>query len=129
MAVNYTLPAINDRLQGVINAIDGGGAAGSLVLREGGTVVSTITLALPCGTVDGGVLTFGGTLIDLSAAATGEVDNGIVYDSAGIAQLTGLTVGVPPSSGYEILISNGINSTLISSGQTVQIVSAQITGS
>jgi hypothetical protein len=129
MAVTYTLPAINDRLQGTVNAIDGGGAAGSLVLRDGGTVVSTITLALPCGTVDGGVLTFGGTLIDLSAAATGEVDNGIVYDSAGIAQVTGLTVGVPPSSGYEILISNGINSTLISSGQTVQIVSAQITGS
>lgn len=129
MAVIYTTPAINERLEGVVDAIDGAGSNGSMILREGGVVVSTISLARPCGTVDGGVLTFSGTLLDVSAAATGEVDNAIITDSDGIAQIIGLTVGVPPGGGYDILISNGINSTLISSGQTVQVVSAQITGS
>ncbi len=130
MTVNYTLPVINARLQAVADAIDSGGGNGSLILTAASATVSTISLARPCGTVNGGVLTFSGTLLDPSAVGSANpVDSATITNSAGVVEAYGLTVGVPPSSGYDILISNGINNTVISAGQTVQVLSAQITGS
>lgn len=129
VAVTYSLEAINDRLAGVITAIDSAGA-GFLILRAGSTVVSTITLATPCGTVNNGVLTFGGTLQDNSAAGSASpVDNAIITNATGGVEISGLTVGVAGATGYDILISNGINSTVISAGQVVAVLGAQITGS
>lgn len=128
MAVNYSTTAINYRLNGVIDAVDGGGGNGSLIVRVGTTVLSTISLARPCGTVNGGVLTFVGTLLDPSAAATGTADNVIIQDSTGVLMVSGLTVGIPLASA-DVIISNGLNSTVITAGQTVQLLSAQITGS
>lgn len=128
MSVNYSLTAINDRLQGVINAIDAGGGNGNMKLLAGGTVVSTISLARPSGTVNGGVLTFSGTLQDPSAANTGIIDGARFEDSTGSVIISGLSVGIPLASA-DVIISNGLNTTLISSGQTVQVLSAQITGS
>ena len=130
MTVNYTLPVINARLQAVADAIDSGGGNGSLILTAASATVSTISLARPCGVVNGGVLTFSGTLLDPSAVGSANpVDSATITNSAGVVEAYGLTVGVPPSSGYDILISNGINNTVISAGQTVQVLSAQITGS
>jgi len=129
MAVTYSTFAINYRLLGVVDAIDAGGGNGYLTLLVGSTVVSTISLARPAGTVDAGVLTFSGTLLDPAAAGTGLVTEGRIYDSTGTLIISGLTVGIPPSTGYDILISNGLNSTLITAGQTVALLSAQITGS
>ena len=129
MAVTYSVTAINARLNGVVDTIDAGGGNGYMTLLASGTVVSTISLARPCGTVDGGILTFSGTLLDPAAAATGAVTEGRVYDSTGALVISGLTVGVPPSTGYDILLSNGLNSTVITAGQTVALLSAQITGS
>lgn len=128
MSVVYSSTAIDFRLQGVVSAVDAGGAPGTLLLKAGATTVSTITLAFPCGTVSGGILTFSGTLLDLSADATGSVTTGAVYDSNGSVVISGLTAGIP-LSGAEIIISNGLNSTLITAGQVVQVLSAQITGS
>jgi hypothetical protein len=129
-SVDYQLDAINARLQGTANTIDGGGGNGLLFLLAGPTVVSTISLARPCGTVNGGVLTFSGTLLDPAAAATGAVDGAMIEDSTGATVITGLTVGVPGQDGPpDIIISNGLNSTLIATGQTVQVLSAKITGS
>lgn len=128
MAVVYSSTAIDFRLEGVIDAIDAGGTNGSLRLLAGGTTVSTISLSVPCGTVSGGVLTFSGTLLDPSADATGSVDSGAIYDSNGSVVVSGLTAGIP-FSGADIIISNGLNTTLITMGQAVQILSAQITGS
>lgn len=110
-------------------AIDSGGGNGFIKLLAGSTVVSTISLARPCGTVNGGVLTFDGTLLDPAAANTGVVTSAIVTDSNGALMISDLSVGIPPSNDYDVLISNGLNSTLITAGQTVQILSAQITGS
>ena len=129
MAVNYSQSAINYRLQGVVSAIDSGGGNGYLVLLAGSTTVSTISLSMPCGVVNGGVLTFSGTLLDPSAAGTGFVNEGRIYASDGTLMVSGLTVGIPPSSDYDILITNGLNSTLITAGQVVSVLSAQITGS
>lgn len=127
MSFTYSSTAINDRLLGVVDAIDAGGTNAHLKLFDGGVTISTIELTRPCGTVDGGILTFGGNLIDISAAATGSADNGAIYDSNGDVVISGLSVGIP-LSGADIKISNGLNSTLISSGQVVVLLSAQITG-
>ena len=127
MSIKYSTVAINYRLQGVVTAT-GIGGNGNLVLTANGMTVSTISLANPCGTVDGGVLTFIGTLVDPAAANTGIVDAGAIYNGAGNLVASGLSVGIP-LSGYDIIISNGLNSTLITAGQTVQVLSAQITGS
>lgn len=128
MSAVYSSTAIDFRLQGVVSAVDAGGTNGSLRLMDGGTLVSTISLAVPCGTVSGGILTFSGTLLDPSAAATGSVDSGAIFDSNGDVVISGLTAGVP-LSGADIIISNGLNSTLITAGQVVQVLSAQIRGS
>jgi hypothetical protein len=128
MSVTYSPTAINYRLQGDVSAIDSGGGNGSLVLRADSTVISTISLARPCGTVSGGILTFTGTLLDPSAAATGVVNNAQILNSAGVVMISDLTVGIP-SQVADIIISNGLNSTRISSGQAVQVLAAQIQGS
>lgn len=129
MTVVYSITAINERLQGVIDAIDGGGSNGSMELLSGATIISTISLARPCGAVDGGVLTFSGTLLDPSAANTGLVDGAVIKNSAGTVMISGLTVGIPLTTGVDVIVSNGLNSTLITAGQVVAVVAAQITGS
>lgn len=126
MAVDYSGDCINNRLQAVIDTIDGGGSNGFMVLRANTTDLVAIELARPCGTVSGQVLTFVGTLQD-TATATSSADNCVVTDSTGAEVITGLTVGIPLSSA-EVIISNGLNNTLITSGQVVQVLSAQITG-
>lgn len=128
MSVNYSLAAINSRLQAVVTTIDIGGANATMELLSGGTAVSSISMARPSGTINGGVLTFSGTLLDPAAANTGIVDSGRIKDSSGNVVISGLTVGLPLASA-DILLSNGLNSLLITAGQTVQVLSAQITGS
>jgi hypothetical protein len=126
--VAYNQTVINQRLQVVINNIDAGAGNGSLVLLANSTPISTISLTKPCATINGGVLTFSGTLVDPSALGTGFITTGIAKDSNGVVVLSGLTAGTPVSAA-DIVIVNGLNSTFISIGQTVQILSAQITGS
>ena len=128
MSVVYSSTAINDRLQGVVTAIGSGGGPGSLKLNAGAATVSTIALAFPCGTVSGGILTFTGTLLDPSAAATGIVDGATIVNSNGDTIVSGLSVGIP-LSGADIVINNGLNTTLINAGQVVSVLSAQIIGS
>lgn len=127
MAVDYSGPCINARLQGVVDTIDGGGSNGFLILRDGATNLVSIQLARPCGTVSGQVLTFVGTLQD-TATATSSANNCTITDSTGTEVVTGLSVGIP-FSGSDVIVSNGLNNTLIQSGQTVAVLSAQITGS
>ena len=129
MSVTYNTPTISDRLQAVIDNIDGGGGNGNLKLYTAtSTLLSTISLARPCGTIDSGVLTFVGTLLDPSAAATGTAVTARIEDSTGVVVISGLTVGIPLSAS-DVIMSNGLNSTLITAGQATQLLSAQITGS
>lgn len=121
----YSQAVINARLQGVVIEL---GALATLLLLAGSTTVSAIQLASPVGTVNGGVLTFSGTLLDPSASATGIVTSALVRDSGGSIAISGLTVGIPGGS-QDVIISNGLNSTLITAGQTVALLSAQIIGS
>ena len=125
MAVIYSQNVINARLNGVVTEL---GALANLLLLAGGTTVSTIQLASPVGTVSGGVLTFTGQLLDPAAAGTGFITSAIIKDSTGATAISNLSVGIPGGS-QDVIISNGLNSTLISSGQVVALLSAQITGS
>lgn len=128
MSIVYSLAAINARLSGVVSTIDAGSSNGKLVLLAGGTIVSTITLAKPSAAVNGGVLTFIGPLSDPAAASTGNVTTAQVKDSNGNIIISGFSVA-PTGGTADIIISNGLNSTLITAGQIIQVLAAQITGS
>lgn len=125
MAIIYSQTVINARLQGVVTSI---GNAGLLRLLAGGNLVSTITLANPCGVVGGGVLTFTVPVFDLSATGTGVADSAVIEDAGSNLMISGLTVGIP-LSGANVIINNGANSTLINIGQIVTMISGQIIGS
>lgn len=128
MSVTYSPTAIDYRLNGVVSAIDSGGGNGSLVLLADSTVISTVSLSRPCGTVSGGILTFTGTLLDPSAAATGVVNNAQIRNSLGVVMISDLSIGIPGQVA-DVIMFNGLSNTRISSGQAVQVLAAQITGS
>ncbi len=124
----YSQTCINNRLLGVVTTIDAGSSNGVMVLLAGGVVISTIPLQKPSATVNGGVLTFSGSLVDPSAAGSGVVTTAQVKDSGGNVVISGFTVGIPGATA-DIIISNSLNSTLVTNSQVVQVLSAQITGS
>ena len=125
MALVYSTSVINARLNAIVTEL---GANATMVLLAGAITVSTIQLSNPAGTVNNGVLTFTGQLLDPAATATGDVNGAVIKDSGGLVAISGLTVGIPGGS-QNVIISNGLNSTVITVGQTVALISAQITGS
>jgi hypothetical protein len=128
VAIVYSTTAINARLNGVVSAIDGGPGNGVMLLLAGGVTLATITLAKPSGTVAGGILTFVVPQLDLSADATGNADGARIQDSTGAIMISGLTVGIP-LSGANVIIANGFNTTHVTVGQVVTLISGQIIGS
>lgn len=128
MSVTYSQYAINFRLNAVVTAIDLNGNGSLVIYDSSNNVLSTISLAKPSGIVSGGVLTFSGQLIDPAAARTGSAYTASIFDAIGTTIVLGLSVGIPTGA-YDIVLSNGLNSTLITAGQTIQLLSAQITGS
>jgi hypothetical protein len=121
MSVNYSVSVRNNRLQQVINAVDGGVSNGFIqFLALGNLVLSTMQLARPSMTITNGVATFNGlSLIDPSAAASGPAVAAQVTDSAGNIIISGLNVNT------DILMSPNNN---IVAGQTVALTAATITG-
>lgn len=120
MAVNYSTTVKNSRLDVVVTAI---GAAGVIEIGTAGmgTVLATIALGNPAGTVSGGVLTFSGfPRSDTSADATGTAAAARIRTGAAVDVVTGLTVG---TSGADIIL----DTTSITAGQTVTLTSATIT--
>jgi hypothetical protein len=121
MSVVYNTTLKNTRMTDVVTAI---GTTGVLQIGTAafGTLLSTINLANPAGTVTGGVLTFSGTpLTDSSAAASGTAAAARVRTASGGTDIiTGLTVS---STSGDVVLS----STNIVAGQPVTITSASIT--
>ena len=117
MSVTYTTAVKTARMSAVIAQIDGTSTAGILkITNSTGTVLAQITLARPCATASGGVMTFSGLpLSDTSADATGTAALAIITDSAGTTCISGLTVG---TSGTDVIIDN----TSIVVGQTVNLI-------
>ena len=123
MAVTYNTTLKNTRMTDVVTAI---GTTGYLNIytSNGGTLLASIALANPAGTVTSGVLTFSGTpLTEASASASGTATYANVTTASaggGTVVISGLTVS---SSAGDIVLS----STSIVSGQPVTITSAAIT--
>lgn len=124
MAVTYTTAVKNARMDAVAAQIDAGSGAG--VLQIGTTsmasVLAEFTLNDPCAAAaSGGVLTLSGfPKSDTSANNTGTAAAARIRDSNGVDIITGLTVGTSASD-------INLDSTSITSGQTVTINSATIT--
>lgn len=120
MAVTYNTTLKNSRMTDVVTAL-GSGAKIKIYTAALATLLSTLNLPNPAGSVSGGVLTFSGTpLTDSSAAASGTAAAAIVVDGAGTTVISGLTVS---STTGDIVLS----STNIVAGQPVTITSASIT--
>jgi len=123
MSVVYNTTLKNTRMTDVVTAI---GTTGYLnIYTTGlGTLLASIALANPAGTVTGGVLSFSGTpLTESSANASGTAAAANVttaVNGGGTVVISGLTVS---SSSGDIVLS----STNIVSGQPVTITSASIT--
>lgn len=122
MAVNYSATAKSNRMTAVRDTIDAGSAGGVLQIGTTGmgTVLASFTLNDPAGTVSGSVLTMSGFPKSATASASGTAAAARIRDSNGNDVITGLTVG---TSGSDI----NLDSTNISSGQTVTINSATLT--
>jgi hypothetical protein len=134
MAVNYAATLKTNRLNLVLNALGTataptipttGASAGSLVIGtsalSGATgVLVTVPLSVTPATVSGSALTLSGVPLSATASATGTAALAELRNNAGTVIVSGLTVG---TSGTDVII----NSTAISSGQTVQVNSGTIT--
>lgn len=121
MAVIYAAAVRTARLQAVVDAIDAGTAGKLKFYTAADALLATLTLADPCGTVSGDVLTFDADP-DITAAAsgTGTVAKATITTSADAVIVSGLTVG---TSGTDIIV----DSTSITSGQTVSFNTGTIT--
>lgn len=128
MAIIYSQTAITFRLGGVVSAIDSGAGFGVLRILDGANTLITITLQKPCGVAALGVLTFSGFPINGTAVGSGSANGGQMESSDGTVMISGLTVGIP-GSGANIIVVNGLNSTVVALGQTVTALSGQIIGS
>lgn len=122
MAVTYSSTVKDNRMTQVLNAIDGDAGAGKIEIGTTGmaSVLATITLADPCGSVSAGVLTFTMPQSDSSADNTGTAAEARIKDNSGDVIVSGLTVG---TSGANINLS----SVAITAGDTVTLSSAAIT--
>ena len=128
MSVTYSTNAGNARLAAALTAtstaagtsVDGQSGNGLLVIGtsslSGATgVLVTITLQKPSFSIASKVATLLGVPLSATASATGTAALAEFRDSGGNTIISGLTVG---TSGTDIII----NSTSISSGQTVQVI-------
>lgn len=124
MAVIYAATLRTTRMNAVVTAIDAGVAAGKLKIGTTGmaSVLATLTLADPCGTVAGDILTFDfdPDISDTSADASGTAAEATITDSADTVIVSGLTVG---TSGTNVVL----DSVTITAGQTVTITAGTLT--
>lgn len=122
MAVTYSNTVKDNRMTQVLNAIDGGAGAGYIEICSAAyaTVLATITLSDPCGSVGSQALTLTMPKSDTNADNTGTAAIARIKDSTGTIVVSGLTVS---TSGADINLS----SLAITAGDTVTLNSAVIT--
>lgn len=119
MAVIYS-PAIRTaRMKAVLSAI---GPNGKLEIGTAGmsTVLATVPLDTPAGSVSGDVLTIQTPLVDSSAADSGTAAEARIRTSADTDVITGLTVGL---SAADIILDD----VAIVAGNAITITTAEIT--
>jgi hypothetical protein len=109
-------------MQAVITAIDVSGPAAYIEIGTAGMAATlvAITLSDPSFTESGGVITMASPPKSGVATGTGPAGAARIRNGAGADVVTGLTVG---TSGSDI----NLNSTSITTGQTVTLTAATIT--
>ncbi len=111
-------------MQAVVTQIDAGAGPGTLEIGTAGmaSVLATLTLADPSGTVSGAVLTFDfdPDISDTSADNTGTAAEARIKDSNGTVIISGMTVG---TTGTDVVL----DSVSITAGQTVTLTTGTIT--
>jgi hypothetical protein len=128
--ISYATALQTTRMEAVKTVIDAGAGAGVLTIYGGArpatgaalsgqTLLATLTLSDPCGTVTGGVLTFSAITADASADADGTATWARITDSTG-AFVADLNVGTSDAD----IILNTVN---IVTGGEVSISTASIT--
>lgn len=124
MSVNYSAAVKTNRMNQVLNAIDGGAGPGTIEIGTSGmaVVLAVLTLSDPSGSVSGSVLTFSAITPDASADATGTAAEARIKDSAGTVVVSGLTVTATGGGGDVQL-----DSVSISAGQQVSMSSGSLT--
>lgn len=123
MGVIYAAALRTTRMQDVVDAIDAGSGPGTLEIGTTGmgTTLVTLTLADPCGTVSGDVLTFDfNPDISSTASNTDTAAAARIKDSDGNIIVSGLTVGLSASN----IILDDVS---ITSGQTVTLTDGTLT--
>lgn len=122
MAVTYSNTVKDNRMTQVLNAIDGGAGAGYIEICSAAyaSVLATIALSDPCGSVGTQALTLTMPKSDTNADATGTAAIARIKDSVGNIIVSGLTVGA--GSG-----DINLSSVAITAGDTVTLNSAVIT--
>lgn len=122
MAINYRASLKTTRMNDVKTDIDVGAGAGYIEICSAAyaSVLATITLSDPCGSVTGDVLTLTMPKSDTSADATGTAAVARIKESAGTVIVSNLTVG---TSAMDIILT----SLAITAGDTVTISSATLT--
>lgn len=122
MPVVYSVAVKNARMTAVMNEI---GSTGKIkVLNAEDTVLSSIPLVNPPGTVSSGVLTLDcdPPISDTSADASGIASKAVITDGSDAVHISGLTV-TKTGEGGDIQLDN-VN---IAAGQTVLITAGSIT--
>ena len=122
MPVVYSVAVKNARMTAVMNEI---GSTGKIkVLNAEGTVLASIPLANPPGTVSGGVMTVDcdPAISDTSADASGIASKAVITDGSDTVVVSGLTV-TATGAGGDVQFDN-VN---FAAGQTVQVTSGAIT--
>jgi hypothetical protein len=121
MSATYNATLKNTRMTDVVTAI---GTTGYLNFYSSvPTLLASLPLANPAGTVTGGVLTFSVPVTDATADASGTAASATIstaIDGGGTVVISGLTVS---STAGDIVLS----STNVVAGQPVTITAASIT--
>lgn len=121
-AVNYIASLKSTRMNAVISAIDANAAPATLEIGTTGMAATlvTITLGDPSFTESAGVITMMGVPKSGVATGSGTAAAARIKDGGGTTIVSGLTVS---TSGADI----NLNSTSITSGQTVTLTSGTVT--
>jgi hypothetical protein len=121
MAVDYRTSLKTTRMTDVLTDIDSGVGAGYVEICSAAyaSVLATIALADPCGTVTTDTLTFTMPRSDSSADATGTAAVARIKESGGTTVVNNLTVS---TSGANI----NLNSLSITAGGTVTLTSGTL---
>jgi len=122
VAVNYVASLKSTRMQAVITALDIAAPPAIIEIGTAGmaAVLVTITLQDPSFTESGGIITMAGAPKSGVATGTGTAAAARLRTGANADVVTGLTVG---TSGSDV----NLNSTSITTGQTVTLTSGVIT--